>query len=554
MDLEKLKKPALLLGTTVLLAACGNGGNDGGGNGGNGDGDSADGAEVIKLPAGAELPTMDSTLVTDTEGFNALQSVTEGLYRQSEDGAGFDEALAEGEPEVSEDGKTLTFTLKDVKWSNGDPLTANDFVYSWRRLVDPATAASYNYLAAGVIKNASEIINGEADPSELGVEAVDDHTLKVELESNVPYLNSLFAMAPFYPLNEKFVTEKGDDYATNSDNLLYIGPYTLEDWDGTGLSWKYIKNPDYWDADAVKTDEIDIQVIKETSTGLNLYETGELDRLALTGDYIAQKADDPDLVKVPTSSLFYLKYNVEKEALANVNIRKALSAAVDRQAYVDRVLQNGSQVAVGLVPAGLAANPSTKEDFRAESGELSTFDVDAAKEYWEKGLDELGVDSLTLDFLSDDSENAKTSSEFVQAQLQENLPGLTVTLTNVPFKNRLQKDDSGDYDIQLAGWGADFADPINYLELFESTNGNNSTGYSNPDYDKLIQSARAETEDLDKRWSELLEAEKLLIDDGAIGPLYQRYGAALQSPSLENFVTHTVGADFDYKWVVKNSN
>lgn len=553
MDLEKLKKPALLLGTTVLLAACGNGGNDGGGNGGNGDGDSADGAEVIKLPAGAELPTMDSTLVTDTEGFNALQSVTEGLYRQSEDGAGFDAALAEGEPEVSEDGKTLTFTLKDVKWSNGDPLTANDFVYSWRRLVDPATAASYNYLAAGVIKNASEIINGEADPSELGVEAVDDHTLKVELESNVPYLNSLFAMAPFYPLNEKFVTEKGDDYATNSDNLLYIGPYTLEDWDGTGLSWKYVKNPDYWDADAVKTDEIDIQVIKETSTGLNLYETGELDRLALTGDYIAQKADDPDLVKVPTSSLFYLKYNVEKEALANVNIRKALSAAVDRQAYVDRVLQNGSQVAVGLVPADLAANPSTKEDFRAESGELSTFDVDAAKEYWEKGLDELGVDSLTLDFLSDDSENAKTSSEFIQAQLQENLPGLTVTLTNVPFKNRLQKDDSGDYDIQLAGWGADFADPINYLELFESTNGNNSTGYSNPDYDKLIQSARAETEDLDKRWSELLEAEKLLIDDGAIGPLYQRYSAALQSPSLENFVTHTVGADFDYKWVVKNS-
>lgn len=510
---------------------------------------------VFNLPAGAEIPKMDSTKVTDVEGFQALASVAEGLYRNAKEGTGYDLALAAEEPKVSEDGLTLTFKLRDTKWSNGDPLKADDFVFAWKRLVDPEIAAEYSYLMSGVVKNASEILKGEKKPDELGVKAIDEKTLEVQLETNVPYFKSLLAMAPFYPLNQKYVEEQGDKYASDSDHLLFIGPFIMKDWDGTGLSWKFEKNEGYWDKDAVEADEINVQVVKEVSTGLNLYDSGELDRLVLSGDYVVQRKSDPGFVTEPTSALFFIRFNVDKDkgvpALKNQNIRRALSMAVDKQVYVDKVLQNGSLPTAGVVPTGLAANPSTKVDFREEQKDGVNFDAAKAKELWQKGIDELGVKEVELRFLSDDSDNAKKTSEFIQAQLQDNLPGLKVSLENVPFKNRLAKSDEGDFDMVLSGWGADYADPINYLELFETSNGNNVSKYSNPEFDKLLAAARLETKDVDKRWKDLLEAERILLADGAIAPLYQRYRAALLKDTVGHWVTHSVGPDYDYKYITK---
>lgn len=253
---------------------------------------------------------------------------------------------------------------------------------------------------------------------------------------------------------------------------------------------------------------------------------------------------------MPTSSVFYLDFGQEKEnsPLANENIRKAISMAFDKQAYADVVLQNGSIPANGLVPEGLARDPETGEDFREQNGDLSTYDPEAAQEHWEKGLEELGVDSVELELVSDDTENAKRSSEYLQDQLQKNLPGLTVSLRNVPFKVRLEITDSGDYDMVMSGWGADYADPINFLELKESTNGHNKSGYANEEYDALISEARTEVGDLNARWDNLLEAEQIMLEDAALAPIYQRANAVLQKDYVQDLGEHLVGADYSYKW------
>lgn len=545
----------IALTSTIVLAACG---------GGSGSDKASDSAskdssgkmakkQELNLIESAEIPTMDSVMNTDTVGSIVMNNVFEGLYRQDLDNNPVLGMAAE-EPKISDDKLTYTFKIRDdAKWSNGDPVTAGDFVFSWRRLVDPTTAAPYSYMMDGVIANASAVIAGEKQPDELGVKAVDDKTLEIQLERAVPYFKGLLSLAMYYPQNEKFVTEQGEKYASNSDALVYNGPFKLAAWDGTGLSWEYDKNDTYWDKDTVKLDKINVDVVKETSTALNLYDDGQIDRMVLTGEYVQTRQDDPDLKKFPTSSVFFLKFNQERNGketpLANENIRKALSMAFDKQAYADTVLQNGSVPANGLVPAGLAKDPKNDKDFRKENGDLSKYDAKKAQEFWKKGLKELGVDKLDLEFLSDDTENAKRSSEFMQGQLEENLDGLKITLRNVPFKVRIDNNDKQDYDIQLSGWGADFSDPINFLELFETGNGNNKSGFSNEKYDSLLKEiSTTSLTDPEKRWEQMLEAEKVLFDNGAIAPIYQRYWAVLEKPTVKDIGYHLVGADYSYKW------
>lgn len=542
----------LLLGSTFALAACGGGSDDAGAtqsdtSGGTG---APSGEQVLNLVESAEIPTMDSTQATDAVAFTVLTNVNEGLYRQTIDGS-LELGMAAEEPTVSEDGLTYTFKIReDANWSNGDPVTAHDFVYAWQKLVDPATAAPYSYMMEGVIANAAEIIAGEKSPEELGVKALDDKTLEVQLATAVPYFKDLTTLAMYFPQNEAFVEEQGDEYALSSEDLVYNGPFVLEDWDAAGTSWTYTKNEDYWDAETVNLDQINVDVVKETSTAMNLYDTGAIDRMVLTGEYVLQRTGDPEMHTMPTSSVFYLDFGQEKEnsPLANENIRKAISMAFDKQAYADVVLQNGSIPANGLVPEGLARDPETGEDFREQNGDLSTYDPEAAQEHWEKGLEELGVDSVELELVSDDTENAKRSSEYLQDQLQKNLPGLTVSLRNVPFKVRLEITDSGDYDMVMSGWGADYADPINFLELKESTNGHNKSGYANEEYDALISEARTEVGDLNARWDNLLEAEQIMLEDAALAPIYQRANAVLQKDYVQDLGEHLVGADYSYKW------
>lgn len=555
MERKSLLKSLAVIGLSgLVLAACGNGSDNSGSNG------SGESEQVLSWTTSSELPTMDTTMVTDTVSFDMMNNVNEGLYRQNQDGE-YEAGVLDGEPEISEDGTVYTYKIKeDATWSNGDPVTANDFVFAWQRLVDPDTAAPYSYLADGIIQNATEIISGEMEPSELGAVAVDEKTLEVSYAKPVPYLEGLLSMAPFYPLNQTYVEEQGDSYATNSDTVLYNGPFTLSGWDGTNLNWSLEKNDSYWDADNVQLDTVKYQVLKETSTALNLFDSGEIDYTTVSGEYVAAREGDPNMANSPESSVFFIKMNQERNGeetpLANTNIRRGIAQAIDKQSFADQVLQNGSLPADYLVPEGLASNPSTDVDFREDSSEGTGFvdyDVESAQEAFNAGLEELGTDAITLELLVDDTENAKRSAEYIQGQLQTNLPGLQVQIVSVPFKNRVAADNSQDYDLQISGWGADYADPINYLELFVTDGNNNNSGYSNEEYDALIQSASDETEDLDKRWNDLVKAETLILDEAGIAPLYQRYGAYLEQPSVEGVVHHQVGASTSFKWASKTA-
>ena len=513
----------------------------------------ADEEQVLNLIMTAEIPTMDSALVTDAVGFDLLNNVNEGLYRLNQENIAIP-AISDGEPTVSEDGLVYTFKLRDSKWSDGTPVTANDFEYSWKRAMNPDTASEYGpYMMGGVIKNATAISEGKMDYTELGVKALDEKTLEVSLDKPTPYFLSLMSFGTFLPQSEAFVTSQGENYAKNSESLLYNGPFTLANWDGTGLSWQLLKNEEYWDKETVKLTEINYDVVKEPGTGVNLYTEGQKDRAPLTGDFAMQYGADPDLIHESETSVFYFKYNQErlgeKTPLANVNIREAITKAFDKQDLVDVVLANGSVPANYLVPKDFTFDENGT-DFRDVNGDMAVFNVEEAKAAFETGLSELGVSELTLEILNGDTESAKKTGEYLKNQLETNLPGLTVQLKEVPFNVRLDLDTNQDYDIQIAGWGPDYQDPYTFMNLWLTGGGNNQMSYANPEYDKLVNSAVNELAlDPEARWQALADAEKLLIDeDFGIGPMYQRGLMFLQKPYVKGIVAHPFGGDYSYKW------
>ena len=468
----------LVLVLSAFLAACGGGDDTDTGTentdtesteGAEGNGGEPDSVQELNLVEGAEIPSMDSSIAEDAVAFNILNNVNEGLFRLNQENVA-EPALAEGEPEISEDGLTYTFKLRDANWSDGTPITANDFVYAWQRAIDPATGSPYGpYMMAGTIKNAKEVSEGDMEVSELGIKAEDDKTLVVELERPTPYFMSLMAFGTFYPLNEEFVTEQGDNYASNSDTILYNGPFTLTNWDGTGLTWTMEKNPEYWDAETVQLEKVNVDVVKETSTAVNLYQSGEKDRVGLSGEFAMQYAEDPEVVKELEPTLFYLKFNQERNGeetpLANENIRKAIATGFNKQDLVDVVLANGSLPANYLVPTDFTFNEAG-EDFRDINGDMLPFNAEEAKTYWEKGLEEIGETEVTLELLGGDSELAGKMDAYLKEQLETNLEGLTVNLKAVPFGVRLELDEAQDYDIQNSGWGPDFQDPMTFIDLF----------------------------------------------------------------------------------------
>ncbi|ASK62578.1 peptide ABC transporter substrate-binding protein [Virgibacillus phasianinus] len=556
----KLSKYSLLLAMGLLLAvfmvAC-SGGDSSEKSSGESDETSNESAsasedveQVFNLINGDTIPTMDSSMATDEYAFQFLNETMEGLYRLGEN-VELKPGIAK-DHKVSDDGLTWTFDLReDAVWSNGDPVTAHDFVYAWRRAVNPKTGSEYGpYMMGGVIKNATAVSEGEMPVEKLGVKADGDYTLVVTLEKPTPYFESLAAFVTFLPLNEKFVEKQGDKYATSTDTLLFNGPFTLSDWKSTSSSWNLIKNEKYWDAESVKLNKITYDVVKDPQTAVDLYEKGEVDRAGLSSDLVDKYSSHEDFEIVPGTGVFYLKFNqTTSDALANVNIRKAISRAINKQALVDEILNNGSVVANGLIPSDFSKHPETGEDFREINGDLVTFDVDKAQEFWKKGLEEIGKEKVTLEFLGGDGETTKTMNEYIANQLESNLPGLEITLKQVPFEQRLELDTKMDYQIQFAGWLPDFLDPYTFLNLWLTDGGNNMMGYSDPKYDKLVQSTVNELAlEPVKRYEAFLEAEKVLFEDAAIAPLYQEAGAVLTSPKMKGYIRNPMGAPTEYKW------
>ncbi|KIL43329.1 hypothetical protein KP77_30350 [Jeotgalibacillus alimentarius] len=545
----------LTLVASIFLAACygGDSGSDDAGSddAGSDDAGSDSAAQELRVMESSAIPVMDTIMASDTVSFTTMNNVMEGLYRVN---ANQEEvpALSDGEPEVSEDGKVYTFTIReDAVWSNGDPVTANDFVYAWQRALNPDSGSSYGpYLMEGKIAGASEVFNDGADPSTLGAKAIDEKTLEVTLEKPVAYFKSLMAFPTFFPQNQAFVEEQGEDYATSADTILYNGPFVLENWDGsTDGEWVYAKNEDYWDAENVALDKVTFNEVKDSQTAVNAYESGEADiTTKLSSELVPQYEGDENMVSWLEPTVFWIKMNQTNEALQNENIRRALAMAIDKQSLTDNIFNNGSIPANYAVPKEFVQHPETGADFREANGDMLTYNVEEAQKFWQQGLEELGVDSLELRYLGGDSEAAKTSDEFIKDQLETNLEGLTITLESVPFSVRLERDTSLDYDLQMAGWGPDYLDPISFSDLWITDGGNNHMAYSSEEYDRLLEEAQTTyANDPVKRWETLQEAERVLLEeDAAIIPIYQRQSNILVNENVNDFTYHFVGPEYSF--------
>ncbi|WP_265458158.1 peptide ABC transporter substrate-binding protein [Enterococcus sp. HY326] len=543
----KKKFMGLLATAALLLAACSGGGDTTDSGSTSTSGDTAAVSQTISVSTAGELTTLDSGQYTDTYSSDMIGQLAEGLYRLDADGQP-ELAMAAEDPEISEDGLTYTFKIRDAEWSNGDPVTANDFEYAFKYVANPENASS-SINQMDIFQNGYEVRNGDAEPDTLGVTALDDETLELTLASPISYLDQILVGTPFMPRNESFASDLGTAYGTSSDNFLGNGPFTISGWNGNSESWTLTKNENYWDADNVQLDQIDVQVITETATGVNLFDTGALDFTLLTDTY-AQEEQDNALSHYDTRSLVgYVSANQNREVTGNVLVRQALLQSIDKEGYVENVLGDGSTALNGFVPANFAYDPDSGEDFREENGDLLPYDLDAAKEAWAAAKEELGQDEITLEILSADSTVARRTVEFLQGQWQDNLEGLTISVASMPLSNRLQRQTDGDFDLVFGTWTPDYADPINFLEFYDSTGGLNTSGYASESYDAGLQEARTTlANDPEARWDELLALEKQLIEeDTAVLPIYQGALAYLQSERLQGVQTFQFGRTVSYR-------
>ncbi|WP_163182928.1 peptide ABC transporter substrate-binding protein [Neobacillus sedimentimangrovi] len=507
--------------------------------------------QVLNVLESSEIPAMDSVLAEDTIGFTMIAATMEGLYRLDPEQKVIP-GVADGMPEYNEDKTVLTIKLKkDVKWADGSPVTAHDFVYAWQRAINPDTASPYGpYFMEGKIKNASAIVKGEAKVEDLGIKALDDHTLEITLERPIPYIESYLTFPLFYPQNQKFVEAQGGNYAKTAANLLSNGPFKMTKWDGpTATEWVLEKNENYWNAKEVTLTKINFNVSKEPQASANAFTAGEADitpKLAQAA-ILSQYEGDPALLRYQEPSIFWIKMNQKNPALKNENIRRAIALSVDKQALVDDVLANGSIPANFVVPKGFTFFEN--KDFREDAGEYLKPNKEEAKKLWEKGLQELGVKEITLTYVGQDTETAKLTDAFVKDQLEKNLPGLKLNIEAVPFKIRIDRENNKDYDLLFGGWGPDYADPMTFMDLWLTGGSHNNMEYSNPEFDKMIKSANEDT-DLAKRWKTLQDAEKLLLEeDVALAPMYQRSVNLLINPKVKGFAHHAFGPDYSYQWI-----
>ncbi|KZD41103.1 peptide ABC transporter substrate-binding protein [Bacillus cereus] len=507
--------------------------------------------QVFNKTENQEIPTMDTSKSTDTLGSQILGNTMEGLYRLDKVNKPIP-AAAESSTK-SEDGKKYTFKLrKDAKWSNGDPVTAKDFVFAWQRLLDPKTAAEYAFIAFP-IKNAEAVNKGEKPVTELGVKAVDDLTLEVELEQAVPYFLNLVAFPSYYPLNEKFVKEKGDKYGLESDTTVYNGPFVLTDWKHE-QGWKLKKNDQYWDKKTVKLDEINYSVVKEPATNVNLYDSGQIDFSLLTGEFVDKYRNNKEEYGVYNEpSTFFIRLNQKRGGqdtpLKSKKLREAIALSIDKKNLTNVILNDGSKPADYLVPKGLAAGADGK-DFQETFKNGIKPDAKKAAAAWEEAKKELGKDQVTIEFLNYDTGNAKKVGEYVKDQIEKNLKGVTVNIKLQPFKQKLKLESDQDYDISYGGWSPDYADPMTYLDMFESKHSHNQMSFSDQKYDEIIKKAGGELmSDAKKRWEELGKAEKLLLEeDVALVPLYQSARSYVMKPHVKGVVKHNISPEYSYKW------
>lgn len=503
--------------------------------------------QVLTFSVTAEVPTLDPQLANSMPSMEVINATMEGLLRMHN--GKVEPGIAE-KWEASADGKTYTFHLRDAKWSDGQPVTAQDFEYGIKRLLDPATASDYAF-SGFLIENGYEYNSKKiTDPNQVGVKAIDDKTLEIKLVNPATFFAGYTNQCGFYPVRKDIVEKYGKDFGLEAANNVYNGPFIAKEWKHEE---KIVleKNPNYWNKDAVKLDSVNILVVADGNTALSMYENGELDFVNVPMTLSEKYISSGEAKVYMNGAIDWMRLNLKAEGrpwLANLDFRKALNFAIDREDYVKTVTKGlyfpFTRLTLPMV-AGAKGGKYTDEtpiDIIPEKA-----DVTKAKEYLQKAMAALNITdpkTMSVEFKTSDTDNDKRMAEFLQDQLTKNL-GITVTIKPVTYKQKLSDDTNKQYEAVYNGWMPDYDDPMTYLELFETNNSQNSTGWSNAEFDKLIESARSETDQV-KRQQMLWDAEKILVEECPFIPLQCRQVAYLQKDNLKEVSRYFVGSDLDF--------
>jgi oligopeptide transport system substrate-binding protein len=537
-DFLKLGGAGLAGATLLGTAGCGVFSGSGGGGGGGGGS-----SKSIVINLEDTVKDLDSASTTDAVSTEILLNVMSGLYRLDSNTKPVPD-MAEG-VDISEDGLDYTFTLRDgIKWSNGDPVTSEDFKYAWLRALDPKTAALYAYIISTFVKGADEYNTGKGSAADVAIETPDDKTLKVTLLSPAPYWLGLTSFFTYLPQNQKFLEQQGDKYGSSADALLYNGPYKMTQFNPTS-GMTVVKNENYWNADNVDISKLEAKIVKQTETAVNLFESGQLDETVIDSEYVTEYKGKPELVTITQFATGWLSFNFDLPILKNENVRRAIQMGFDRAAMNNKILNNGSTPATGLVPDGIAG-PGDQTFREAEGPTMPEYDAQKAKELFQKGTEEVG-ENPEIEMLTYDDSVSRDLATFLQSELEK--MGAKITVKLQPFAQKLKLEEDGKFQISNQAWIADYDDPMTFLDLFESSSSYNTSiagGYKNERYDQLINSAKKET-DTGKRMDMLLEAEKILVEEDAAVAPWRFYGSAyLVKTTITNFVNQPYGGGKDY--------
>lgn len=537
MTLKKITAAGLLTASALVLAACGQQKSS-----------QSQTKHVLNWIESAQISTQDPSLTTDSTSFQALLNTQEGLYRLDKKQKP-QLALAKS-AKVTDGGKTYTFVLRDAKWSNGQAITANDFVYSYRRSLNPKTKSSMAFYLYQIV-NAEAINAGKKPVSSLGVKALSKNKLQIKLVRPVSYFKLLLAFPLFFPENQQFIEKVGSKYGTAAKYTISSGPFKLTKWTGSNKQFTLVKNQNYWDKKNVKLDKVNETISETSSTAYNLYQAGKLDETYLTGEQVKANKGKSTFYDQPASAIQRLELNRKKvKAFNNFNIRRALSLAIDRESLA-KVLSDGSVAAKGFVPSGMGNNPTTGEAFYKEAyvKEAVSYNLKEAKKYLAKGYKELGIKSLNLNLTVSDTDSAKQVGEFLQSKLGE-LPGVKITVTILPYTTLISRQSAGNYQLTIKNWQAILGDPINFLDVFEKDSSYNTSGFASSKYDQLLNEAENVYGNKPvQRWKRLVAAEKLLMNEQGTIPLIQTAKPQLVQSYVKNVSYNPLGIPYDFKLV-----
>ncbi|MEH7225676.1 peptide ABC transporter substrate-binding protein [Bacillus sp. JJ1566] len=507
-----MKKVSLIFITLLVLIIAGCGNKEAGDTN---SGDSKENvAQELTLNLGGEPYTIDPAFASDTTSFWVIDNLYQGLYMYDKEGN-----IVEGtasKVDISEDGNTYTFTIRDgVEWSNGDPLTAKDFEFAWKRVLNPETAA-YDPSSFYYIKGAEEYNTGKGTVEDVGIKATDDQTLVVELNTPVKFFPKVLLGQGFMPVNQK-VVEANEDWAAEAETVVTNGPYSLVSWDHNN-ELVIEKSDSYWDKESITMEKVTFKMVADATTEYQMYKSGELDLVeSIQVDAIEQEKSSEEYHNNPSFSVYTYSFNVEEEPFNNAKIRRAFASAIDREAITKHISKGGEMPAYGYVAYGVQA--PTGNDFRDDADEYYKFDKEEAQSLLEEGMKEEGWTELPAVTLKYNSEaNHKKIAEALQEMFKENL-GVTVELENQEWKTYIDTFKQKNFQIARMGWVGDFLDPYPVLNLYSSKSSSNFTNWNNPEFDQLLEQSLIEQDEA-KRYELLHQAEAVLMEDMPIIPIY----------------------------------